>query len=84
VTEEATCRDAGIITYTCTECGKNKTEYIPKIYTHQYTNGTCIQCGADDPHYADNTDQGEQKEIGGIVGAILRLIQAFIDVFSFI
>ena len=83
VTEEATCRDAGIITYTCTECGKNKTEYIPKLTAHTYTNGTCIHCGADDPRYADNTDQGEQLEIGGIVGAILKLIQAFIDVFSF-
>lgn len=82
VTEEATCRDAGIITYTCSVCGKLKTEYIPKLATHTYTNGTCTSCGADDPHYADNTDGGE-KEIGGIIGAVLRLVQAVIDLFSF-
>lgn len=82
VAEEPSCKEAGIKTYTCTECGKNKTEYIPKTGTHQYTNGTCIHCGADDPHYTDNTNSGE-KEIGGIIGAILRLIRAIIELFSF-
>ncbi len=79
VTEEATCRDAGMKVYTCTECGKSKTEYVPRLSTHTYINGTCVGCGADDPKYVQDTD----KEIGGIVGAFIRLFESLFDIFSF-
>ncbi len=81
VTENATCCEAGMKTYTCTVCGKNKTEFIPKTTTHNYTNGTCIDCGADDPQYAADTDEGE--EAGGLLGAIIKLLQSIIDVLFF-
>ena len=37
VTVPATHLQEGIITYTCTECGNTKTEYIPRTYDHDFT-----------------------------------------------
>ena len=36
VTTEATCEEAGVMTYTCTACGETKTEEIPAL-DHAYT-----------------------------------------------
>lgn len=36
VTKEATCSAVGVKTYTCRECGKTKTEDIPKSNAHDY------------------------------------------------
>ena len=53
ITREATCKDAGELTYSCS-CGVTKTEDIPKITEHSYDEGvvedttktyTCIVCG---------------------------------------
>ena len=48
VTKEATCKEDGVKTYTCT-CGNTRTEAIPKISEHKYDNGTVTKaatCGA--------------------------------------
>ena len=61
VTKEATCKEAGVKTYTCTVCGATKTEEIPAL-PHTYDEGTvtkeatctetgvktytCTECGA--------------------------------------
>jgi hypothetical protein len=51
VTKEATCKETGIKTYTCTICGGTKTETIAKLTTHSYDNGvetkapTCKETG---------------------------------------
>lgn len=60
VTKAATCKETGEKLYTCTECGKTKTEVIPKTNDHKYTwkvvskatvfapekqQGTCSVCG---------------------------------------
>ena len=47
VTKEATCTNDGLKTYTCETCGKTKTETI-KAYGHQYENGLCQHCGAEE------------------------------------
>ena len=44
VTRETSCTLKGIITYTCTNCGETKTEYIDKI-DHEYTGNVCKYCG---------------------------------------
>jgi len=54
ITLAATCKDAGVKTYTCSDCGSTKTESIAKLTTHAYDNGTvsgniktytCTVCG---------------------------------------
>ncbi|MBP3413562.1 MAG: S-layer homology domain-containing protein, partial [Oscillospiraceae bacterium] len=52
VTKEATCKDAGVMTYTC-ECGETKTEEIPATNEHNYVNYICSVCGAEDPNKPD-------------------------------
>ena len=61
VTKAATCKEAGEKVYTCTVCGYEKTEVLPKTNDHKYTwkvvskatvfapekqQGTCSVCGA--------------------------------------
>ena len=36
VTKEATCKEAGVKTYTCDKCGNSYTEDIAKLTTHSY------------------------------------------------
>ncbi|MCD7766230.1 MAG: hypothetical protein LUH53_06910, partial [Lachnospiraceae bacterium] len=67
VTTEATCSEDGVKTYTCTVCGKTKTEKIeatghsyeavvtePTCTEKGYTTYTCKVCG--DSYKADETD----------------------------
>ncbi|MBQ7688655.1 MAG: dockerin type I repeat-containing protein, partial [Clostridia bacterium] len=62
ITKDATCKEAGVKTYTCTVCGTTKTEAIAKTTTHTWNAGvvtkaatckeagvktyTCTVCGA--------------------------------------
>lgn len=39
VTQKATCKEAGVKTYTCTKCSTTKTESIAKLTTHSYKSG---------------------------------------------
>lgn len=43
VTKKATCKETGVMTYTCTVCGAPKTETIAKSTTHTYSNATCTK-----------------------------------------
>ncbi len=79
IIEDPTCLDAGMKIYTCDGCGKQKTEYIPRLADHTYTNGTCTSCGADDPKYVEDTDE----EPGGLWGAIVDLVEAILQIISF-
>lgn len=50
-TKEATCKETGIKTYTCTLCGNTYMEDIAKLTTHSYTSkiikeATCKETGA--------------------------------------
>ena len=36
ITKEATCKEAGVKTFTCTVCGGTKIETIAKLTTHSY------------------------------------------------
>lgn len=49
-TSNATCTKEGVMTYTCTVCGKTKTETI-QTTAHSYADGVCTVCGAADPNY---------------------------------
>ena len=49
VTIEATCTEAGLLTYTCASCGDTKTEAI-SANGHSYADGFCTDCGAEDPN----------------------------------
>ena len=40
VTKAATCKEEGVLTYTCAACGATKTESIPKTEDHVWDNGT--------------------------------------------
>lgn len=62
VTKAATCKEDGVMSFKCSECGATKTESIPKLTTHTYNAGkvtktatckeagvktfTCTVCGA--------------------------------------
>ena len=49
VTKKATCKEAGIKTYTCTACNATKIESIAKLTTHTYEHACdtdCNVCGA--------------------------------------
>ena len=60
-TKEATCTEAGIITYTC-ECGDSYTENVA-AKGHSFTDGFCTDCGIDDPDYVvDNPGGNETPE----------------------
>ena len=41
ITNQASCTETGIITYTCTVCGQTKTEIIP-VVPHQWTEGVVV------------------------------------------
>ena len=49
VTKAATCKDTGIMTYTCSACNATKTETLPKTSDHSYTSvvtpPTCTEQG---------------------------------------
>ena len=52
VTKDATCSEKGIKTFTCTYCGTEKTEDIPKNPdNHSFYGGICSGCGAKDPNF---------------------------------
>ena len=49
VTKKASCKEAGVKTYTCTACNATKTEAIAKLTTHTYDHAcdaACNVCGA--------------------------------------
>ncbi|MBQ5711751.1 MAG: starch-binding protein, partial [Oscillospiraceae bacterium] len=48
VTTAATCEKAGVRTYTCSGCGKTKTETIAAL-GHNYVSGQCTNCGEAEP-----------------------------------
>ncbi|MBQ3355881.1 MAG: endonuclease, partial [Oscillospiraceae bacterium] len=45
VTTAASCTQPGVMTYTCTLCGRTKTESIPAA-GHNFVGGVCTVCGA--------------------------------------
>lgn len=49
-TTTATCTEAGVTTYTCSLCGETKKEDAPAT-GHDYTNGVCKTCGAEEAFY---------------------------------
>lgn len=68
ITVQPTCTSTGVRTYTCAVCGTTKTESISAT-GHNYQNGYCIQCSAEDPNYnfvaaeiAVGTVSGEKDE----------------------
>lgn len=44
VTQEPTCKDEGVIAYTCTACKETKTEPIDKLTTHTYDHACDTDC----------------------------------------
>ena len=44
VTKKATCKEAGVKTYTCTACNATKTESIAKLTTHTYDHACDTDC----------------------------------------
>ncbi|MBQ6431099.1 MAG: hypothetical protein IJJ99_04410 [Oscillospiraceae bacterium] len=49
----ANCINTGVMTYTCTLCGATRTEVTPATGVHNYVDGVCTVCGAEDPNAAD-------------------------------
>ena len=50
VTQEPTCTEKGVKTYTCQMCGKKQKESIPAL-GHEFQEGTCTRCGEADPDF---------------------------------
>ena len=53
-TKEATCTEAGLITYTCS-CGDSYTETV-EAKGHSFADGFCVDCGIEDPTDPDTPD----------------------------
>ena len=83
VTKEATCAETGEKTFTCMNCGASKVEHTPKLTTHHYMNGICLDCGGEDPQYAEPTDEEKAEKVGGLLGAIIRLLQSILKIIFF-
>ena len=71
VTDEATCTEEGLLTYTC-DCGESYTEKTDAL-GHSYTDGVCSSCGdtltpdtpdVPDGGEGDNTDTPEDPDDG--------------------
>ena len=59
-TEPATCTEAGVATYTCS-CGDAYTEVIDAT-GHDFSDGFCVNCGADDPDYIPEDDPVDEPD----------------------
>lgn len=64
-TKGATCTEQGYTNYRCSKCGDSYTIYTP-AFGHDYENGICAHCGAEDPNYDfdckhENTELRDQK-----------------------
>ena len=78
VTAEPTCKDTGIKTYTCTDCGETRTELIPATGVHSFgewqkTSETehkhvCSVCGKEESE-AHKFDDGKTCSVCGKVAA---------------
>ena len=44
ITQEPTCKDEGVITYTCTACKETKTESVDKLMAHTYDHACDTDC----------------------------------------
>ena len=55
VESASTCTIQGRMTYTCTRCGRTKTEAIPALGHTYGPNGKCIRCGATKPGQGGHT-----------------------------
>ena len=67
-TASVSCTTDGLITYTC-ECGDSYTEIVVAT-GHDFVDGSCMDCGIDDPNYSgneddENTDSGETPDNPG-------------------
>lgn len=54
---KATCKETGLMTYSCTACGQTKDEVIEKTKTHKYKNWTRVD---------ENTHQGKCSVCGKV------------------
>ena len=59
MTKDATCKETGIKTFSCTVCGDSYTEEIAVSTEHSYTDGVCTVCGGSDPDYVAPSDPVE-------------------------
>ena len=60
-TIDATCTEAGLMTYRC-DCGDSYTEVIEAL-GHSFDDGFCVECGADE--IVDIPDNGETEPDNG-------------------
>ena len=52
-----TCTEAGCTTYTCSRCGDSYVGDEVASLGHEYQDGVCTRCGADDPDYVPPIDR---------------------------
>ena len=55
-TVDATCTEAGSTTVTCDDCGATVSTTELPIIDHNYVDGTCSVCGAEDPNAGGSTE----------------------------
>ena len=57
----ANCSEKGLRRMVCS-CGDSYTEEIPTNDSHNFENGKCTRCGADDPNYTPPEPEQKQEE----------------------
>lgn len=58
-----TCTEGGYTTYTCSRCGDHYTAEETEALGHEYQDGICTVCGAEDPSYIPPTEPTETEPI---------------------
>ena len=63
VVTDATCTEQGYTTHTCSVCGDSYVDSYTNALGHDYVDGICTRCGAEDESY----DPGEDEEPSGVI-----------------
>lgn len=71
ITKQPTCKDTGIKTYTCTDCGATKTEDVAKTTNHNYGSWTKVD-GSNHKHTCSVCQKEETASHSWNSGAITK------------
>lgn len=81
-TKEAACTNAGVKTFTCTNCSAAKTEQIPALgHTAPDTNGKCTRCGSTLVQHCKFCGKIHTGFFGKIVGFFHNIFYFFKNLF---
>ena len=70
VVTDPTCTEGGFTTHTCTACGDSFVDSETEALGHEYVDGFCIRCGAEDPNNPSTGNSIMTAALGLMVAAV--------------